>query len=77
MSFATLTRVLATAGWIALTALPQEHFDVATEPNGWRFILLTTQIDDPEYLTSMFLLNTPFRLLPDSTGWNPGPCTLR
>jgi hypothetical protein len=56
-------------------AVMTEHFDVATEPNGWRFILLTTQIDDPEYLTSMFLLNTPFRLLPDSTGWNPGPCT--
>ena len=58
-------------------AVMTEHFDVATEPNGWRFILLTTQIDDPEYLTSMFLLNTPFRLLPDGTGWSPGPCTSR
>lgn len=56
-------------------AVMTEHFDVTAEPNGWRFILLTTQIDDPEYLTSMFLLNTPFRLLPDGTGWNPGPCT--
>lgn len=53
------------------------HFDVATEPNGRRFILLTTQIDDPEYLTSVFLLNTPFRLLPDGSGWSPGPCTSR
>ena len=51
-----------------------EHFEVATEPNGWRFILLTTQIDDPEYLTSMFLPNTPFRLLPDGVQWTPGPC---
>jgi hypothetical protein len=58
-------------------AVMTEHFDVATEPNGWRFILLTTEIDDPEYLTSMFLLNTPFRLLPDGTGWSPGPCTSR
>jgi len=56
-------------------AVMTEHFDVTSEPNGWRFILLTTQIDDPEYLTSMFLLNTPFRLLPDGTQWNPGPCT--
>jgi hypothetical protein len=58
-------------------AVMTEHFDVATEPNGWRFILLTTEINDPEYLTSMFLLNTPFRLLPDGGPWNPGPCTSR
>jgi hypothetical protein len=56
-------------------AVMTEHFDVATEPNGWRFILLTTQIEDPEYLTSMFLLNMPFRLLPDGAQWTPGPCT--
>lgn len=58
-------------------AVTTEHVDVATEPNGCRFILLTTEIDDPEYPTSMFLLNTPFRLLPDGTGWSPGPCTSR
>lgn len=58
-------------------AVMTEHFDVTSEPNGWRFILLTTQIDDPKYLTSIFLLNTPFRLLPDGAQWNPGPCTAR
>jgi len=51
-----------------------EHFDVTTEPNGWRFILLTTVIEDPQYLTSTFLLNTPFRLLPDRIEWSPTTC---
>ncbi len=63
-------------------AVMTEHFDVTTEPNGGRFILLTTTIEDPAYLTSTFVLNTPFRLLPDGAGpggagWNPTPCTAR
>jgi len=56
-------------------AVMTEHFDVTAEPNGWRFILLTTVIEDPQYLTSTFLLNTPFRRLPDGAEWSPGPCT--
>jgi hypothetical protein len=55
-------------------AVMTEHFDMTTEPNGWRFILLTTVIEDPQYLTSTFLLNTPFRLLPDRVEWSPTPC---
>ena len=56
-------------------AVMTEHFDVAAEPNGWRLILLTTLIEDPQYLTSVFLLNTPFRLLADGAAWNPTPCS--
>ena len=58
-------------------AVMTEHFDVTTEPNGWRFILLTSVVEDPQYLTSTFLLNTPFRLQPDPSAWSPGPCTAR
>jgi len=57
-------------------AVMTEHFDMTTEPNGWRFILLTSVIEDPQYLTSTFLLNTPFRLLPDGAEWSPSPCTV-
>lgn len=54
-----------------------EYFDVTMEPNGWRSLLLTTVIEDPEYLTQTFLLTTPFRMLPDASVWNPTPCTAR
>jgi hypothetical protein len=59
------------------TALLTEYFDVTAEPNGWQSILLTTIIEDPQYLTQSILLNTNFRKLPDGSGWNPTPCSAR
>jgi hypothetical protein len=58
-------------------AMLTEYFDVTSEPNGWQSILLTTIIEDPQYLTQSILLNTNFRKLPDASGWNPGPCWAR
>jgi hypothetical protein len=58
-------------------AVLTEYFDVTSEPNGWRSILLTTIIEDPQYLTQSVLLNTNFRKLPDASGWKPSACTAR
>ncbi len=58
-------------------AVLTEYFDVTSEPNGWQSILLTTIIEDPQYLTQSILLNTNFRKLPDASGWNPTPCSAR
>ncbi len=58
-------------------AVMTEYFDVTTEPNGWQSILLTTIIEDPQYLTQSILLNTNFRKLTDGSGWNPTPCSAR
>jgi hypothetical protein len=58
-------------------AVLTEYFDVTTEPNGWQSILLTTILEDPQYLSQSVLLNTNFRKLPDGTGWNPTPCSAR
>jgi hypothetical protein len=41
----------------------------------WRFILLTTVIEDPQYLTSTLLLNTLFWLLTDRVKWSPTACS--
>jgi hypothetical protein len=60
-----------------VNAVMTEYFDVTTEPNGWQSILLTTIIEDPQYLTQSTLLNTNFRKLPDASGWNPTTCTAR
>ena len=58
-------------------AVMTEYFDVTTEPNGWQSILLTTIIEDPQYLTQSILLNTNFRKLPDGAAWNATPCSAR
>jgi hypothetical protein len=58
-------------------AVLTEYFDVTSEPNGWQSILLTTIIEDPQYLTQSILLNTNFRKLPDGSGWNPAACSAR
>ena len=54
-----------------------EYFDVTTEPNGWQSILLTTIIEDSQYLTQSILLNTNFRKLPDASSWTPTSCLAR
>jgi hypothetical protein len=56
-------------------AVMTEYFDVTVEPNGWQSILLTTIIEDPQYLTQSILLNTNFRKLTDGSAWNPTPCS--
>jgi hypothetical protein len=58
-------------------AVLTEYFDVTEEPNGWQSILLTTIIEDPQYLTQPVLLNTNFRKLADGSGWSPTPCSAR
>ncbi len=59
------------------SAVMTEYFDVTTEPNGWQSILLTTIIEDPQYLTQSILLNTNFRKLADGSAWALTPCTVR
>jgi len=54
-----------------------EYLDVFTEPNGGQSLLITTIIEDPQYLSQSILLNTNFKKLPDASGWNPGPCSAR
>jgi hypothetical protein len=58
-------------------AVLTEYFDVTSEPNGWQSILLTSIIEDPQYLTQTILLNTNFRKIADGAGWNPTPCSAR
>jgi len=58
-------------------AVLTEYFDVTTEPNGWQSILLTSIIEDSQYLSQPILLNTNFRKLADGSSWNPTPCSAR
>ena len=52
-----------------------EYFDRTYEPNGDSLLIVTTIVNDPEYLTGEFITSTHFKKLADSgPGWNPTPC---
>src|SRR5688572_29895546 len=55
----------------------REFFDLSTERNGDTWFVVTTIVEDPEYLTEPFVTSTNFKKQPDATGWNPQPCSAR
>ena len=54
-----------------------EYFDRITQPNGDAHLIITTTIEDPEYLTQPYLYSTHFKRQADATGWAPRPCSAR
>ena len=55
----------------------KEYFDVRTERNGETWFVVTTIVEDPEYLTTPFVTTTDFKKQPDAAGWNPTACSAR
>jgi hypothetical protein len=55
----------------------REYFDLSNERNGDTWFVVTTIVEDPEYLTEPFVTSTNFKKQPDATGWNPQPCSAR
>jgi len=58
-------------------AVLTEYFDRVVEPNGDSYIVVTSTVEDPAYLTAPFMLSTHFKKQADATGWNPTPCTAK
>ena len=54
-----------------------EYFDRITQPNGDAHLIITTTIEDPEYLTQPYMYSTHFKLQADATGWAPRSCSAR
>src|SRR2546422_91721 len=54
-----------------------EYYDLVKEPDGDLYLVITTTVEDPTYLTEPYLTNTHFRKQADATGWNPTPCTAK
>ncbi len=55
----------------------KEYFDLSTERNGDIWFVVTTIVEDPEYLTTPFVTTTNFRKQADATGWNPTACAAK
>src|SRR5438093_2368512 len=54
-----------------------EYYDRIEAPGGEQWLIVTTTVDDPQYLNSPFVTSTNFRKQPDASGWNPTPCSAR
>src|SRR5437867_8996281 len=54
-----------------------EYYDRIEAPGGEQWLIVTTTVDDPQYLNSPFVTSTNFRKQPDAPGWNPTPCSAR
>jgi hypothetical protein len=55
-------------------AVLTEHFSRTVEENGDSWLIVTTIVQDPQYLNQRFITSTHFKKLPDGSGWNPTPC---
>ncbi len=59
-------------------AVITEHFDLLNkEANGDQWLIVTTLVEDPQYLAQPFQRSTHFKRLPDASGWDPQPCSAR
>jgi hypothetical protein len=54
-----------------------EYFTRTNEPNGDSWLLLTSIVEDPQYLTSDFLTSDHFKREADGSKWNPSACQAR
>jgi len=51
-----------------------EYFDTFTEPNGDTWLVVTSIVTDPRYLTGPYASTVPFKKIADRAGWDPTPC---
>ena len=55
-----------------------EHWDVHTETNGDRYLVVTNVVEDPLYLQAPFMTALHFKLEKDGAAkWDPTPCDAR
>jgi hypothetical protein len=54
-----------------------ENFDIAPIPSGGQVLLVTTIVDDPQYLRQPFTVSSQFKKEADGSKWDPTPCTAK
>jgi hypothetical protein len=54
-----------------------EYYDRTREDNGDSWLIVTTIVDDPQYLQQPFITSTHFKLESDGSRWAPSPCAAR
>ncbi len=69
------------AGYVRKNGVPysekatvEEHFNATSEPNGDRWLILTTVVRDPVYLNAPWVTSTHFKKVPNGSSWTPTAC---
>jgi hypothetical protein len=57
-------------------AVIKEFFDSFTLPEDGTWLIVTTVVNDPQYLTQEFVLSSQFKKESDVSRWNPRPCDI-
>ena len=72
-----------TAGYLRPNGVPyseravvKEFFDTFTMPEEGTWLIVTTVVNYPEYLTQELVLSSQFRKETDTSKWNPRPCDI-
>jgi hypothetical protein len=58
-------------------AVLTEYFTRVNESNGDSYLIVTSVVNDPQYLDGHFTTSTNFKKLSDASGWRPTPCKTR
>lgn len=71
-------------GYLQLNGVPysanavvSEYFNVASESNGDQILVVTTVVEDPQYLAVRLVRSSHFKKLPDGSSWKPVACSAR
>lgn len=56
-------------------AVVTEYFNRTQEPSGDSFLIVTTIVEDPQYLNTRFARSSHFKKEADGSKWSPTPCT--
>jgi hypothetical protein len=58
-------------------AMLTEYYRIMNLPDSSTWIRLTQLVEDSEYLAQPYIVNYQFKKLPDSSLWNPIPCSAK
>jgi hypothetical protein len=53
-----------------------EYYDLHKEKNGDQWLVITSIVEDPEYLNAPWITSSHFKREPDGSKWDPEPCEL-
>lgn len=57
-------------------AVVREFFDSFTLPDDGTWLIVTTVVEDPEYLMQEFVVSSQFKREADASRWSPRPCEI-
>jgi hypothetical protein len=76
-----VTTSMLSGGWLRKNGVPYsentamtEYFDRFAAPNGDEWLVVTTIVSDPKYLTQDFVTSTHFKKEANASKWSPAPC---